>query len=186
MSDARVVSNVFPRFYPILPSVGEADMILSEADSPVERRFLADLMIFYAFDLGDSFELVSNSVRESLGASEEELHQAAVRNLRALNLEVATHRGERLTMLTAGGNFEATLLLLPELWDSVINGIAGDIIAAVPARDIILFTDDSVPPNLAELRKRTSQAIEKAEKPLSRHFFRRRDTEWICYTGIAE
>ncbi len=185
MGDPRIISNVFPRFYPILPRVGEADVKFSEEESPVERSFLGDLIIFYAFDLGDQFELVSNGVRTKLGISEEELHEHAIRNLRGLNLDIQTHRGERLVMLTAGGNFEATLLLLPHVWTSVAEMVSGEIVASVPARDIILFTGDANPENLAELRKLTSRALEKAEKPLSRNFLRRSDNSWILYSGFA-
>ena len=186
MSDPRVISNIYPRFYPILPSVGPADITFSHADSPVERKFLADLIIFYAFDLGNEFELVSNGAREEMHISEDELYEASLQNLRALNLKVLSHKNERFVMLTAGGNFEAPLLLLPEIWDSVAEIVEGKVVAAVPARDILIFTGDSMPENLAELRRRTSQAIEKAEHPLSRCFFRRAGCIWQKYQGFGE
>jgi hypothetical protein len=186
MSDLRSISNVFPRFYAILPPAGPADMSLSQADSPVERSFLSDLIIFYAFDLGDWFELVSNSAREKMEISEEDLHAASLKNLRALNLEILAHRGDRYIMLTAGGNFEATLLLLPEVWESVSEMVQGNIIAVTPARDLLLFTGDSDLENLAELRRKTSQSIEKADKPLSRNFFQRNGSAWLKYQGFAE
>jgi uncharacterized protein YtpQ (UPF0354 family) len=185
MNGSRVLSKVFPRFYPILPSVGEADVTLSRDDSPVERPFLADLMIFYAFDLGDQFEMVSYGELVALGVSDLELHDAALKNLRALNLEVRTHRGTHFIMLTAGGNFEATLLLPPEIWESVAAMVHGDIVASVPARDVLLFTGDSEGRDIAELRKRTSQMVEKADKPLTRCFFKRVAGSWTEYKGFA-
>ena len=118
--------------------------------------------------------------------SAEELHSVSLENLRSLNLNVLAHKGERFVMLTAGGNFEATLLLLPEIWESVAEMVQGDIIAVTPARDIIFFTGDSEAENLAELRRRTSRAIEKADKPLSRCFFRYAGGNWSNYQGFAE
>ena len=46
-------------------------------------------------------------------------------------------------MLTAGGNYEATLILLPEVWESVAEMVSGQIVAAVPARDVLYFTGDA-------------------------------------------
>jgi hypothetical protein len=46
-----------------------------------------------------------------LGVSRDELHDRAVGNLRELRLDVRAHQGARTMMLTAGGNYEATLLL---------------------------------------------------------------------------
>ena len=88
-------------------------------------------------------------------------------------------------MLTAGGNYEAPLLLLPEIWRSVAQMVCGQIVASVPARDILLVTGDSNPENLADLRRCTSKAIEQAEKPLSRAFIRWNGTRWEEYYGFA-
>jgi uncharacterized protein YtpQ (UPF0354 family) len=186
MQDPRSIKNVFPRFYPILPRVGESDIVLSDADSPVEGELFADLVVFYAFDLGDQFELVSNSGLAELSVSKEDLHRASIQNLRALNLPVEVHAGPAVTMLTAGGNFEATLLLLPELWEAHANSVAGDLIATVPARDILLFTGNDVPDGLAELRRLNSKMLERADKPLSREFFRWGAAGWMPYKGFAE
>ena len=176
---------MFPRFYPILPRGGTVDIHFSESDSPAERSFLADLILFYAFDLGDHFELVSNSARRELQVSEEDLHSAAVQNMRALELKIECHDLNGACMLSAGGNFEATLLLLPELWESEQFSIPPDVVVSVPARDILLFSS-CAPGDITQLRRLTSRAIEKAEKPLSRHFFTRRNGDWCLYRGYAE
>lgn len=184
--DRRTLEYVVPRIYVSLPNVGEADVKLSVDDCPVERRLAADLLVIHAFDLDTHFELVANRDLARLGVSADELHAKSLANLRALNLEVRAHQGERCTMLTAGGNFEATLLLLPEVWESVQSMVAGNIIASVPARDLIFMTGDAVPENLAELRSVTSKALENADKPLSRQFLRWENGAWSEYAGFAD
>ncbi len=183
---ARILTNVYPRFYATLPSAGAADVILTEDDAPVHRLFLSDLLIFYAYDMGETFELVSNREIRRHGISADELHEVALQNLRALNLEVQVHGESNIKMLIAGGNFEATMLLLPEIWDFAESLVPGQVVAAVPARDLLIFTGDAENQDLAVLRSHVSKALEQVDKPLTRHFFRRVNRAWTEYRGFAE
>lgn len=177
---------VLPRIYVSLPNVGPAEVTLKAEDSPVERHLAADLMILYAFDMDTHFQLVAQRDLARLNVSAEDLHQRALANLRALKLQVHAHPGEHFMMLSADGNYEATLTLLPELWESVGGIIEGNIVVAVPARDVILVAGDSRPENLSELRRVTSLMLEQVEKPLSRAFLQWDGAGWKAYRGHAE
>jgi hypothetical protein len=177
---------VVPRIYVALPDVGTAEVTLSKAESPVERRLVADLLIFYAFDLGNYYRIVSYGDLERLAITADELHERALLNLGELNLEVRAHKGDRVFMLTAGGNYEATLILLPKVWESVSEMVSGQLVAAVPARDVLYFTGDADLENLAEMRKWTSKALEQVDKPLSRAFIRWTGEEWVEYSGYGQ
>lgn len=109
-TDRTTLEYVVPRIYAALPDVGKTDITLSVEDSPVARTLVADLHILYAFELDTHYTLVAQRDLARLNVSNEELHQRSLTNLRALNLEVKTHKGDRVFMLTAGGNHEATLL----------------------------------------------------------------------------
>ncbi|MCX6954053.1 MAG: DUF1444 family protein [Verrucomicrobia bacterium] len=184
---SKNLDTVVPRIYVSLPKGVPADIVFNADDSPVERLLVADLLVFYAFDVGTHYELVANRDLGRLDVSPDELHERALANLRAMNLEVRAHQRpeSRTLMLTAGGNYEATLILLPEFWLSVGEMVTGQIVAAVPARDILLVTGDADPANLAELRRLTSRSIERADKPLSRAFIRWNGTQWEEYSGFA-
>jgi hypothetical protein len=45
-ADRTTLEFVVPRIYVALPSVGSADVTLDQNDSPVERRLVADILIF--------------------------------------------------------------------------------------------------------------------------------------------
>ncbi|MFO1436719.1 MAG: DUF1444 family protein [Verrucomicrobiaceae bacterium] len=176
---------IYPRMYAALPDVGEADVSLSHDDSPVETTLAADIIIMYAYDMGAYFEIISNSELKRLGLTVQELHKVALANLDSLNLEVRAHENGRVRMLTAGGDFEATLLLLPYVWDSVASMVQGDVVAAIPARDLIFFTGTGDREGLSEMRSLTSKMLEQADKPLSRYFFsshlqRMGSLSWSC------
>jgi len=176
---------VVPRIYVALPNSGPADVTLAHENSPVEQSLVADLVIFYAFDFDTHYQILANRDLPRLGVSVEELHNRAVQNLRALKLEVRAHSGDRVIMLTAGGNYEATLLLLSEVWESVAAMTTGQLIVSVPARDLIFATGDSAKENLGELRRVTSKALEQAAKPLSRAFLQWDGQGWQKYKGFG-
>ncbi len=185
-SSRETLEFVVPRIYVALPKSGPTDVKLAPVDMPVERRFMADLIILYAFDLDTHFQLVAQRDIQRLGVSETELHERALINLRALNLEVRMHGGSPVFVFTAGGNYEATLVFLPEIWEYVATKVPGNIIISIPARDIILATGDLAQENLGELRRSTSQALERSDKPLSRCFLRWTGNSWEEYTGFAD
>lgn len=53
--------KIYPRVYLDLPESTPADIKLTRADSPVEKQLVGDLILFYAFDKGDHFQIISNS-----------------------------------------------------------------------------------------------------------------------------
>jgi|GEM_PF-2091314 uncharacterized protein YtpQ (UPF0354 family) len=177
---------IYPRMYVALPNVGKADVSLSHEDSPVETRFGADIIIMYAYDMGSYFEIVSNSELKRLGMTAQVLHKVALANLDGLNLAIRANENGRVRMLTAEGDFEATLLLLPYVWDSVASMVCGDVVAVIPARDLIFFTGSEDREGLSEMRSLTSKMLEQANKPLSRHFFIHTSTGWEAYRGHAD
>ena len=184
--ERRKPEFIFPRMYLALPDPGSADVTLSNDDSPVEARLGADVLIWYAYDMDSHFEIISNRELKKLGMSADELHQLAIRNLDALNLEIRAHQKGEFHMLTAGGNYEATLLLLPHVWDFVASMVHGRLVAVIPARDLIFFTGEDDAEGITEMRRQTSRMLELSEKPLSRQFFARASHGWELYTGHAE
>lgn len=106
--DLRTLDCMTPRFCVALPMVGDPDVTLSPENSPVERRLVADLVVIYDFDFDTHFQIVAHRDLPHLAGTAEELHERALENLRAINLEVRAHQGEGLWLITAGGNYEAT------------------------------------------------------------------------------
>ena len=177
---------IYPRMYVALPNVGEADFKMSDDDSPVETRLGADIVIMYAYDFGNYFEIVSKSELRKLGLTSEALHTLAINNLDGLNLDIRAHGEGPVKMLTADGDFEATLLLLPHVWNFVASMVSGRVVAVIAARDLIFFTGEDDHKGLSEMRGHTSRALEQANKPLSRHFFVRVLDGWEPYKGHAD
>lgn len=160
------------------------EMQLSFEQSPASLAFAADMIVMYAIDRPDHLEYLSNEVASATGFSAEGLHEAAVRNLPSRLGQVQLHDcGEGVFGLSAGGTFEASLLLLDALWQQLAEHLPGEPLAAVPSRDL-LFVVGSARPNANELIASRAR-IELAEKryAISQSVLVRRGGRWLAHAN---
>ena len=174
------LTNVFPRFYAVLPKEVPVDVSLSEDDSPIQRLFVGDLVILYGRDVGTHYQLVSNKDIRSLGITPPELHSLAVENLSQTEKEIRLHKGDGFSFIICDGNLEASLLLHTGIWDYVQEQIGGDILTAVPARDLLMISGTSKA-EISTLKKKACESIEMVDRPLSSKLYLRIGEDWKEY-----
>jgi uncharacterized protein YtpQ (UPF0354 family) len=154
-------------------------------DSPVLRDLGNGLLVVYVVDRGQSFEYVQNWHLSKAGITAEDLHAAAMNNL-------LVFMGERTRMQPHGnifamfldGNFEASLLLVDQLWDQFLVGYAQNgFVVAVPARDVLAFADAGSAAGIAELRGLISRLFPNGDHLISRDLYRRVPGRWEKYEG---
>ncbi len=78
----------------------------------------------HVVDTGKQFEWVQYRHLENEGCSEEGLHATGLVNLARLasdSLQVVRHPNTEMFACLMGGNFEASLILLDDLWDRVLR-----------------------------------------------------------------
>ena len=112
-------------------SVGEG------AAEQVVEDFNGDLVIVYAEDTPSNTRYFSPGDLEDAGIERSGLRTLAVANLRQLLPPVDVHNGPLVSMLTAGGDYVASLLLMEELSSGEKLSVDGDIVNAVPTRDVV-------------------------------------------------
>lgn len=130
-------------------------MKLAHDDSPVLRDLGNDLLVSYVLDDGDRFVFVNNRQIAAEGLTGDELHRIGLGNLAdAANASgVQVHPYGSIFAVIAGGNFEASLILLDDLWERAFRPfVAGTYAIAIPCRDILGFGDADDPNVRAELR----------------------------------
>ena len=145
-----------------------------EEDRPLSRPFLGDMAIVYVFDLPTTMRALTPSDRERLGLAPDALHERAIKNLDALAAcSVAPiPPGSRVMSLTAGDSYEVSRLLMKAPWASLAKTVEGDLLAAAPARDEILFTGAANPADVAELQRRVEETFSLGEHAVSRAILR--------------
>ena len=139
------------------------------------------LVVVYAIDTPSNIAYLNPDELEALGVQRDELRALAVRNLRGLLPGIEVHRGDLVNMITADGNYEASLLLFADLWERERDKLRGEPVAAVPARDLLLFADSANPDAVAQLKQLAAKMRAEATYALTDRLFVLRDGNWLPF-----
>ena len=121
------------------PHMGTQQMTLPEADCSIFVPLFDDILLGFALDIGNAYQMLSNSfLQEHPQLDTSVLKKLAIENmLREIGGEIEIKGKENsIGMITAGGNFEAALLLFDSFWDSLVEIFGEDPCIAIPANDL--------------------------------------------------
>ena len=130
-----------------------------------------ELMILYAEDTPNNMRYLSRADLEKAGVNVGEVRALAVANLRRKLPDIQLHTGELFSMLTADGNYESSLLLFDDLWSGEKFKVDGDIVVAVPSRDVLAFTGSRNAAGLKKLREIADQISAEGSYTLTNALF---------------
>ena len=134
-----------------------------------------ELVVVYVEDSPKNLRYLSPKDVPMLSLKVEELRPLAVKNLRALSLNIQIQGGNGIFMITAGGDYEASLILFDEFWDRSRIEVDGDYVIAVPSRDMLLITGSRNRTGIEKLRGLASKVIAEAPYRLTADLFVYRD-----------
>jgi uncharacterized protein YtpQ (UPF0354 family) len=83
-------------------------------------------------------------------------------------------------LISAGGDFEASLLVVDSLWSSGQIKVEGDIVAAVPAKDALLVTGSDNKAGIARLHTLATD-LAAGPYPLTQALFIYRRGKWMKF-----
>jgi hypothetical protein len=103
LEEAPPANAIVPRVVLSLPQAVVPDIKLSCDDSPVEQPFVADLILFYAFDQPSYFTMVAHRDLIRLALDEPRLHDIALTNLQRIipQLNCMSSQAESSCLLAA-------------------------------------------------------------------------------------
>jgi hypothetical protein len=150
------------------------------ADGPVTEPLAGDAVLLYALDLPNGIMPLRESQRLSLGLAREALRGLAAENLLALHdvVRVSGYPGHTHLMVTCGGNYEASMLLVPELWAEIDPVLQGDRVVAIPNRDLLLIGDGANPALVEQVAGFAKEMNEKGAYPVVPHLLTWREDRW--------
>ena len=139
------------------------------------------LVIVYAEDTPTRIRYIDDATLQALGVDPGELRELAIDNLSELLPELARREGEGVYMLVADGVYEASLLLLDDIWTKQNFPVRGDIVVAVPSRDVLLVSGTDEQAGMATLREIAADAYATSPYRLTLQAFVRRQGQWTEY-----
>ena len=143
------------------------------AQQHLADRFNNELVIVYAQD--DPNRMRYLTTQEDFGLSREELKALAIANLKRVLPKIEMGRVGDVALMSAGGNYEASLLLIDDIWSSGQIQVNGDIVVAIPTRDTLLVTGSRSRSGLKLVRELTAKFKAQGPYELTDTLFRYRD-----------
>ena len=151
-------------------------------ESVVKEHLSGDIWIVYALDLPKATQALTESRMKELQIEPTYLRSLALSNLRRILPEIEQHGDGPWYMLTAGGDYTASLLLLDDVWSALSQSVEGDIVAAVPSRDVVLFTGARSKDGIDCIKRKAHEIHEGGDHVVSQTLFRRVSGEWRVFS----
>lgn len=136
----------------VMPMLKPASLLLTVRESNLPmlayRPFLADLIIAYVIDEGQSVTYMNEEHLDRWRISEQELHELALENLRQRTHERVRYtvagEGERsLFIFNSGDGYDATRILLSDVLASWARQIPETLVIGIPNRDFLIAFSDA-------------------------------------------
>lgn len=147
------------------------------------EHLCGDLWVVYAQDLPDKMLTLKKTSLAEAGIEEAGIRNIAVENLQRMLPSAQRHGEGPWYLLTAGGDYTASLLLFDGMWDDLVDDVEGEIVAVVPARDVLMYTGSKSPEGLAALRERASQIVTTGNYVISDTLIVRSGGRWEVFNA---
>lgn len=180
--------GTFPDRASIVPLIKD-EVYLSVArnketgEVPFAHQHLAgDLWIVYAVDTPDAMRTLGTAEMKGMHLDPPQMKDLAVENLQRILPPVERHGDGPVYLLTAGADYVASLLLFDYVWEQMEELMTGDIVAAVPSRDVLLFTDSTSKEGLEQMRASITEILNSAGYLVSGTMLRRNNGKWSVFS----
>jgi uncharacterized protein YtpQ (UPF0354 family) len=163
------------RIVPIIKPVSYLDDMKNMAASMgykkdfdgVYEKYNDQLIIAYAEDTKNSIRYLTHKDIKPLSIDPDSLRTIAIRNLDALLTNINGKGGNGMYMLTAGGSYEASMILLPDIFSKEKLPVTGNFVVGIPNRDIILITGSNDKEGLTKLKAAVDKSYADQMYPIS-------------------
>lgn len=149
--------------------VGTTD---STKSSPIFEKYNDELLIVYAEDDEKSIRYFTQNEFDKLHISRDSLAAVALANLDRILTKAERIGNNGKYMVTAGGTYESSMILLKSFWSNKNFPVKGDIIITTPNRDVLLVTGSKDKVNLNWIRARAREYYDSGSYQISSSLFR--------------
>ena len=140
-----------------------------------------ELVILYAMDEENRTRYLMAD--EQIGVARKDLRKLAVENLDRLLPRVQLQQAGDVAMMTANGDYEASLLLFDHIWRGGKVEVNGDIVVAIPAKDVVLITGSKSRKGIAHVREVAAKLKAESRYEITDTLFVYRDGRFVRFTG---
>lgn len=163
-------------------------IVVPDDEFPAHLSLGNGLTCFYLLDTGERFEYVLSGQLQQHAETTDSLHGKAVANLASLaSASLVVKSYQDIFVALMGGNFEASLLLVDELWDDTYSHVVeNDFIVTIPARDILAFCDSESEAGKAQLFETIARIWPSEDHLISDKLYRRVGRQWEIFADKSK
>ena len=144
--------------------------------------FSDELGIFFYYDKGENFAVAQTKHIEALAWTDEKLLRTGIKNLDEINKTIEISKINGIYHISGAENFEASLLLISELWEMILSDYCQNgFIATIPSRDVLAVCDKNDKFALNKLIAIVEKVWPLGNHLLTKRLFERKDNKWIPY-----
>jgi uncharacterized protein YtpQ (UPF0354 family) len=144
-------------------------------DKPFElvyEKYNDKLIILYGEDNENGIAYFTKERLREAGLNKDSLFPIALENLNKVLPEIERKGEDGLYIITAGGNYEASLILLTGIWTKKKMPVDGQIIIAIPTRDLLFVTGSNNTEGIKKIKAMAQEAWESGPYQLIPDLFR--------------
>lgn len=175
----RIVPIIKPQEY--LEEVKMMTKVSDVNDYLVYERYNDELVIVFAEDTDLSIRYFSKDEFHKLNIQTDTLLDFSIKNLKDSLPEIERH-GDNITyMITAGGDYEASLILMDNIWTKDNFPVDGDFVIGIPNRDLLFVTGSKEVNEIKRLKELLKNSYETGNHQVSPHLFIRKGDRFAKY-----
>lgn len=167
------VDNIVPVIKPV-EYLDEVNILNKDGKSfpMVTEKYNDQLIIAYAEDSKNSISYLTEDDFKTLSISKDTLKSVALRNFDKIIPNIQRQGENGLFMITAGGDYEASLILLSSIWTKENFPVEGEFIVAIPNRDMLLVTGSQNKNGIAKIRGIAADSYKTGNYQISEHLYK--------------
>jgi uncharacterized protein YtpQ (UPF0354 family) len=162
---------------PIIKPVEFLDEINSLSKDGKSFPFITDkyndqLIIVYAEDSKNSIKYLTEDNFKILSISRDSLKSIALKNFDKIITNIQRQGDNGIFMITAGGDYEASLILLSSIWTKENFKVDGEFIVAIPNRDMLMITGSKNKTGIGKLKEIVADSYKTGNYQISEHLYK--------------
>lgn len=131
-----------------------------------------DLIIVYAEDKEESIHFFNQEEFEKLEISKDTLLEFSLNNLNSVLPKIEKVGENGNFGLIAGGNYEVSLMLMTSIWTKQNFEVNGEIVIAIPNRDLVFITGSNDNEAIEKLKGKIKESFKTGHHSISISFYK--------------
>lgn len=163
---------------PLIRSVDFLQEVMSIAgqfgatdSSIVYQGYNDKLIIVYAEDTKNNINYITKPEFDKLNIAKDMLLDLAVNNLIRILPDLQKFGEDGCFAIAAGGDYEASLILLKSIWSKEYLDVDGDFVIAIPNRDLLIITGSNNKNGIERVKGLATEMYQKENYQISPDLF---------------